>query len=169
MLSSGNRALKASPRPACGPGGVRDDSSDSIVAKFGRYCFDGCVPFTKSTYSAVIASRDIALTASQIVYGGDRAAFALCRPPGHHTGPNYAGDYCFRNNAAIAAQWLRYAGAERVAILISTTTTATVRRRSSTNERMSPLYQFMVTLSSSTHITPATPMRPGVARVTATT
>jgi acetoin utilization deacetylase AcuC-like enzyme len=96
---------------------MRDDSSDSILAKLGRFCFDGCVPFTESTYKAVIASRDIALSASQIVYGGDRAAFALCRPPGHHAGPNYAGGYCFLNNAAIAAQWLRDAGANRVAIL----------------------------------------------------
>ena len=32
-------------------------------------------------------------------------------------GPNYAGGYCFLNNAAIAAQWLRDAGAKRVAIL----------------------------------------------------
>ena len=106
------------PAPSVWPRGrMRDDSSDSVVAKFGRYCFDGCVPFTESTYSAVIASRDIALTASQIVHSGDRACFALCRPPGHHAGPNYAGGYCFLNNAAIAAQWLRNAGAERVAIL----------------------------------------------------
>ena len=96
---------------------MRADSSDSILAQFGRYCFDGCVPITETTFEAVLASRDIALSAATLVYEGDRAAFALCRPPGHHAGPNYAGGYCFLNNAAIAAQWLRDAGAKRVAIL----------------------------------------------------
>ncbi|MEM1402147.1 MAG: histone deacetylase family protein [Pseudomonadota bacterium] len=98
-------------------GNMRSDSSDSIIAKFGRYCFDGAVPITESTYEAVIASRDIALTATKQVYDGDRAAFALCRPPGHHAGPSYAGGYCYLNNAAIAAQWLLNNNVSQVAIL----------------------------------------------------
>ena len=51
---------------------MRADSSDSIVAKFGRYCFDGCVPITETTFEAVVASRDIALSAAKLVYEGDR-------------------------------------------------------------------------------------------------
>ena len=110
--------LEGDPTACVWPRGrMRADSSGSIVAKFGRYCFDGCVPITETTFEAVLASRDIALSAAKLVYEGDRAAFALCRPPGHHAGPNYAGGYCFLNNAAIAAQWLRDAGAKRVAIL----------------------------------------------------
>jgi acetoin utilization deacetylase AcuC-like enzyme len=109
--------LEGDPTACVWPRGrMRADSSDSIVAKFGRYCFDG-VAITQTTYEAIVASRDIALTAAQLVEQGDRAAFALCRPPGHHAGPNYAGGYCFLNNAAIAAQWLRNAGAKRVGIL----------------------------------------------------
>ena len=110
--------VEGDPTPCVWPRGrMRADSSDSIVAQFGRYCFDGCVPITETTFEAVLASRDVALSAAKLVYEGDRAAFALCRPPGHHAGPNYAGGYCFLNNAAIAAQWLRDAGAKRVAIL----------------------------------------------------
>ena len=110
--------VEGDPTPCVWPRGrMRADSSDSIVAQFGRYCFDGCVPITETTFEAVLASRDIALSAAKLVLEGDRAAFALCRPPGHHAGPNYAGGYCFLNNAAIAAQWLRDAGAKRVAIL----------------------------------------------------
>lgn len=45
------------------------------------------------------------------------AAFGLCRPPGHHAGADFFGGYCFLNNAAIAAEWLRDNGAGRVAIL----------------------------------------------------
>lgn len=42
---------------------------------------------------------------------------ALTRPPGHHAGPDFFGGYCFLNNAALAAQALRDAGASRVAVL----------------------------------------------------
>jgi acetoin utilization deacetylase AcuC-like enzyme len=37
---------------------------------------------------------------------GERTAFALCRPPGHHAHANIAGGYCYINNAAVAAQSL---------------------------------------------------------------
>jgi acetoin utilization deacetylase AcuC-like enzyme len=42
---------------------------------------------------------------------------ALTRPPGHHAGTDCFGGYCFLNNAALAAQALRDAGAARVAVL----------------------------------------------------
>jgi acetoin utilization deacetylase AcuC-like enzyme len=48
---------------------------------------------------------------------GDRSAFGLCRPPGHHASRDYCGGYCYLNNAAIAAQSLLDAGGARVAIL----------------------------------------------------
>jgi acetoin utilization deacetylase AcuC-like enzyme len=51
------------------------------------------------------------------VNGGDRAAFALCRPPGHHAGHNFMAGYCYINNAAVAAQWFLDHGAKRVSIL----------------------------------------------------
>jgi acetoin utilization deacetylase AcuC-like enzyme len=57
------------------------------------------------------------LTAGDIVGKGERTAFALCRPPGHHAGPDYCGGYCYLNSAAIAAQAAREAGVRRVAIL----------------------------------------------------
>ena len=41
----------------------------------------------------------------------------LTRPPGHHAGADYFGGYCFLNNSALAAQTLRDAGADRVAVL----------------------------------------------------
>src|SRR5918999_86979 len=43
------------------------------------------------------------------------AAYALCRPPGHHAGPGYYGGFCLLNNAAIAARAL--AGRGRVAVV----------------------------------------------------
>jgi hypothetical protein len=47
---------------------------------------------------------------------GERAAYALCRPPGHHAHAAQAAGFCFLNNAAIAAQALRARHA-RVAII----------------------------------------------------
>ena len=48
---------------------------------------------------------------------GASCAFSLCRPPGHHAAQDMFGGYCFLNNAAIAAQSMRHAGAAKVAIL----------------------------------------------------
>ncbi|NCV96846.1 MAG: histone deacetylase family protein, partial [Acidimicrobiia bacterium] len=49
------------------------------------------------------AAVDTALTATDIVLGGERAVYGLCRPPGHHATRDLYGGYCFFNNAAIAA------------------------------------------------------------------
>lgn len=57
------------------------------------------------------------MTAAREVLNGHAAAFALCRPPGHHAARDVYGGYCFLNSAAIAAQWLRDHGADRVAVL----------------------------------------------------
>ena len=38
------------------------------------------------TWQAARAAADVALTAAELVVGGAPAAYALCRPPGHHVG-----------------------------------------------------------------------------------
>ena len=50
------------------------------------------------------------MSAAQAVLAGDRAAFSLSRPPGHHAGVDFFGGYCFLNNAALATQYLLDAG-----------------------------------------------------------
>ena len=62
-------------------------------------------------------SIDTALTGMSIVLGGEKAAFALCRPPGHHAAADLFGRYCYLNNAAIAAQCAINNGVSRVSIL----------------------------------------------------
>ncbi|MBC2857919.1 histone deacetylase family protein [Stappia sp. 28M-7] len=94
-----------------------DPVPDHIDGLLGRYSFDAGTPLGEHTFAAARASANSALTGARLVAGGERAAFALCRPPGHHAAADYYGGYCFLNNAAIAAQWLRDAGAERVAVL----------------------------------------------------
>lgn len=89
----------------------------AIRALLGWYSFDGGAPFVAGTWDAVRASYASALTAADIVAHGDRAAFSISRPPGHHAGRRMAGGYCYLNNAACAAQRLRDGGATRVAVL----------------------------------------------------
>lgn len=98
--------------------GFRSDiEPDNFAAKLGLYSYDSGTPLMAGTWKAVKIGADIALTAQQIVSGGERAAFALSRPPGHHAGPDFLGGYCFVNNAAVAAQAFRDNGANRVAVL----------------------------------------------------
>ncbi|TBW38006.1 histone deacetylase family protein [Siculibacillus lacustris] len=98
--------------------GLRDDlRPDKITALLGYYSFDGGSAFVAGTWGAIESSYAAALTAADLVASGERGAYALCRPPGHHAGVRAAGGYCYLNNAACAATRLRDAGAARVAIL----------------------------------------------------
>jgi acetoin utilization deacetylase AcuC-like enzyme len=58
-----------------------------------------------------------AVAAAQQIAAGERFAYAVCRPPGHHAGPGWMGGYCYLNTAAAAAQALLQAGVRPVAIL----------------------------------------------------
>jgi len=89
---------------------------DRIDAKLGRYSFDASSPIAQGTWEGAYWSAQTALTALDAVLAGERTAFALCRPPGHHAGADYLGGYCYLNNAAIAAQ-AGVAAGRRVAIL----------------------------------------------------
>ncbi|MDZ7937375.1 MAG: histone deacetylase family protein [Rhodoferax sp.] len=94
-----------------------DVEPDNFAAKVGLYSYDAGSPFTSGTWVAARAGAHCALSAAQAVLDGDRAAFALSRPPGHHAGMDFFGGYCFLNNAALAAQHLRDAGMKKVAVL----------------------------------------------------
>jgi acetoin utilization deacetylase AcuC-like enzyme len=94
-----------------------DIEPQHIDGKLGFYAMDAGVAITPGTWAAVSASANLALSGMQAVLGGEQAAFALCRPPGHHAAAEYMGGYCYLNNAAIAAQYARDHGAARVAVL----------------------------------------------------
>lgn len=72
----------------------------------GYYSFDLSAPIVAGTYQAARAAADVALTAAGLLLTGERLAYALCRPPGHHAGSDLYGGYCYLNNAAIAAEYL---------------------------------------------------------------
>jgi acetoin utilization deacetylase AcuC-like enzyme len=89
----------------------------AVHARAGRYCYDTMTLVGPGTWLAARAAVDCALTAVDLVMDGERSAYALCRPPGHHVTTSAYGGSCYLNNAAVAAQALRQAGHERVAVV----------------------------------------------------
>jgi acetoin utilization deacetylase AcuC-like enzyme len=55
------------------------------------------------TWEAARAAVDVALTAADLVRGGEPVAYACTRPPGHHACRAAYGGSCYLNNAACAA------------------------------------------------------------------
>ncbi|MEM7096095.1 MAG: histone deacetylase family protein [Actinomycetota bacterium] len=104
--------------PTCFPGRrMRQHEPDDIDGRLGYFAFAAETSISSGTWEAALESAAIARTAQRLVSGGDPAAFALCRPPGHHAAQDYFGGYCYLNSAAIAAQGFRNDGAQRVAVL----------------------------------------------------
>ncbi len=97
--------------------GRRPLKLDRIDALMGAHAFDATTPITRDTWTSAYWSAQSALAATRAVLDGERAAFALCRPPGHHAGADYCGGYCHLNAAAITAQAARDSGVAKVAIL----------------------------------------------------
>ena len=91
---------------------------DFIEGKVGYYAMSSETSINKGRWEAALASKDVALTGAELLLNGDeKGIFSLCRPPGHHAAFDMFGGYCFLNNAAIAAQWFRDNGIDRVTIL----------------------------------------------------
>lgn len=97
-----------------GPG--RGGYPDGVVGQAGYHSADAACPISEGTWPAACASASSAVQAARIVQAGAPAAYALCRPPGHHAFADMAGGFCYLNNSAIAAQLFAAAGA-RAAVL----------------------------------------------------
>ncbi len=88
----------------------------SAVGQAGFHMTDTSCPISGATWGSAYASAQTAFHAAGLLQGGERAVYALCRPPGHHAFAEVAGGFCYLNNTAIAAQALTDAG-RKVAIL----------------------------------------------------
>ena len=77
---------------------------------------DMSCPIGEHTWESARWSANCAVSAAETVLAGDRMAYALCRPPGHHCFTDLAGGFCYQNNSAIAAQYLQR-NHNRVAII----------------------------------------------------
>jgi acetoin utilization deacetylase AcuC-like enzyme len=97
---------------------LRHDRVPEVIdGKLSYYSLDAGTPITAGTWRAITAAANVALTGADLLRCGERAVFSLCRPPGHHASADVYGGYCFLNNAAIAAQYLRDGGVSKVGIL----------------------------------------------------
>jgi acetoin utilization deacetylase AcuC-like enzyme len=123
FLRSAFADWKAAGRPGDASGyiwpavGRRPLDLDRIDARLGLYSLDASTPIAEGTWESAYWAAQTALSGLDAVLAGERAAFALCRPPGHHAGADYLAGYCYLNNAAVAAEAARAAGCKRVAIL----------------------------------------------------
>jgi acetoin utilization deacetylase AcuC-like enzyme len=115
-LASNEKGANARPDTFVGAG-MRHADTECIAGKLGRYSFDSTSPFVEGSWQAIRTSANIALTGAELVRGGERHAFALCRPPGHHATVNYCGGYCYLNNTSLATQSLLDGGAKKIAVL----------------------------------------------------
>ena len=91
-----------------------------IDGRAGYYALAAETAITGGTWRAALASCASAQAAQRHVAASDAplpAAFALCRPPGHHAAIDLYGGYCFLNNAAVAAEMFLGDGRARVAVL----------------------------------------------------
>ncbi len=102
--------------PNIHPANRTDGYPKSAVGQAGFHMTDTSCPIARATWPAAYASAQSAIQGARLVLGGERAAYALCRPPGHHAFAELAGGFCYLNNSAIAAQALSTAG-RRVAVL----------------------------------------------------
>jgi acetoin utilization deacetylase AcuC-like enzyme len=89
----------------------------SIVGRAGYHIYDMSCPIEAGTWPAVLWNAHSAAEAAlRVADGAVACAYAMCRPPGHHAGAEYAGGFCYLNNASMAASILRQRFAQ-VAVL----------------------------------------------------
>lgn len=88
----------------------------AVSARAGAFAFDTMTLIGPGTFQAAVAAASCAHTAARLVVDGADAAYAGCRPPGHHAGRRFFGGSCYLNNAALAADAVT-AGGARVAVI----------------------------------------------------
>ncbi|OYX45517.1 MAG: acetylpolyamine amidohydrolase [Rhodobacterales bacterium 32-67-9] len=82
----------------------------SATGQAGFHQADTSCPISAGTWEAAYWSAQTALSGADAVIAGDRAVYALSRPPGHHAFGDLAGGFCFLNNSGIAAEAFLKAG-----------------------------------------------------------
>ncbi len=101
--------------PSVMPARRSDRSTLQKNGQLGQYSMDLYTPIHKDLWDAALTGASGAYSAALAVLEGDRASYAIGRPPGHHAGRDYMAGYCYLNNSAVAARTLCQEG--RVGIL----------------------------------------------------
>jgi acetoin utilization deacetylase AcuC-like enzyme len=88
-----------------------------VMEDFAPPGLEADIPVGAELVAAAREGARTAITAAQRLAAGAHFTYAVCRPPGHHAGPDFLGGYCYLNNAAAAARTLCEAGLAPVGIL----------------------------------------------------
>ena len=88
-----SRVEGASPEvvPNIHPDRRRASYPASATGHAGWHMADTSCPISAGTWDSAWWSAQTALTATELALEGERAAYALCRPPGHHAFSDMAG------------------------------------------------------------------------------
>ncbi len=96
---------------------IRENNREiGILAKAAKYLADGSAPIGAETWTSVYWSAQTALSCADQILAGEQLAIALTRPAGHHARKDAAGGFCYVNNAAVIAQYLKQKY-QRIAII----------------------------------------------------
>ena len=90
---------------------------EGLAGLLGYYTSDTSTPILEGTWPAIYQSAQTALSAAEATITEAKPSYALCRPPGHHAFAAAACGFCYLNNTAIAAQYLRQKLQGNIAIL----------------------------------------------------
>jgi acetoin utilization deacetylase AcuC-like enzyme len=111
------RTLGAMHEPAYLEALRRVNGKPVVMAGFAPPGLEPDIPVDAGLVAAAHEGVRTAITAAQRLAAGAHFTYAVCRPPGHHAGPDFLGGYCYLNNAAAAASALIEAGVRPVGIL----------------------------------------------------
>jgi acetoin utilization deacetylase AcuC-like enzyme len=94
-----------------------DSSEPVVLADFAPPGLPPDIPVSAGLVAAAREAVRTAIAAAERLVGGARFTYAVCRPPGHHAGPDFLGGYCYLNSAAAAVQTLCDGGVKPVGVL----------------------------------------------------
>jgi acetoin utilization deacetylase AcuC-like enzyme len=94
-----------------------DSAEPVVMLDFAPPGLEPDIPVNAGLVAAAHEGVRTAITAAERLAGGARFTYAVCRPPGHHAGPDFLGGYCYLNNAAAAVRTLYEQGVRPVGIL----------------------------------------------------
>jgi acetoin utilization deacetylase AcuC-like enzyme len=94
-----------------------DSAEPVVMADFAPPGLEPDIPVDAGLVAAAHEGVRTAITAAERLACGAHFTYAVCRPPGHHAGPDFLGGYCYLNNAAAAVRTLCEGGVSPVGIL----------------------------------------------------
>ncbi|MCK4758298.1 MAG: histone deacetylase [Thermoplasmata archaeon] len=82
---------------------VHDETYVDFIKNFGTGHMDADSYIHDHTFDMAIQAAGGAIQAADFSFSKKKPSYAIVRPPGHHSGVDYGGGFCYFNNAALAA------------------------------------------------------------------